>query len=648
MAGRSLILLSVRVLRKLLSFALWLVVLGFLVLFAANLVNPPKVALPLVTWLRTYGDPAIVYTNSLLELSPSIARFTPFALAVVVWGIQALLSWGLGSLYAKLAVALPVTDAAYRTATQRALRKTADINLGALPPDSEKDREQLLNRYHQIEKALKTAKRKACAFLSVDVVGSTKMKVGVEETDVALTFHAYEDMLKKIFKQFDAWKQAWTPDGVMICFLQRELAVGAAKRILQSLDNFNAQHNRLRTPFKVRCGINEGEVPIYQDTNLERVADRVIDVAGHMQKEARVNTLWLSHEMLSRLEEKAGFCPVDKKVDGFEVYEWSLEHEEESEAVARPAAAARPAAPSPTQTAAAPSPVRTVTAPPPPVAATGEAGEGQRVGRYEIISELGRGAMGAVYKARDPQIGRTVAIKLILTQGLSHETIEEYKQRFYREAQSAGQMSHPSIVTIHDIGEDAAGQPFLVMEFLEGQPLDKAKPPLKNALDIGRQLAEALDYAHNRGIVHRDLKPANIMLADDGTPKILDFGIAQLSGSQLTRVGQLLGTPAFMSPEQFAGAKVDARSDLFSLGTILYWLCTGKNPFMGKSLSEVALKVMQAKPEPPRKLNPDLPEQIDGVVARCLAKDSTERYSSGRALAADLKALKEGRPVVPA
>ena len=167
--------------------------------------------------------------------------------------------------------------------------------------------------------------------------------------------------------------------------------------------------------------------------------------------------------------------------------------------------------------------------------------------------------------------------------------------------------------------------------------------PLENPVDIGLQLAEALDFAHRRGVIHRDLKPANIMISADGRAKILDFGIAQLAGSQLTQVGQLLGTPAFMSPEQFSGAKVDARSDLFSLGTVIYWMCTGKNPFMGKSLAAVALKVMQITPTAAHQLNPALAPDIDTILARCMAKDSAERYPSGAALAADLKALQAGR-----
>jgi class 3 adenylate cyclase/predicted Ser/Thr protein kinase len=628
MTLRSIILFLVGALRNLLSVILWVVVVSFLVLFGLEFYRSPEVeGFRLVVVIRQWGGPIVAQTKAWLNPPASFSPFVPFALALAVWGVQALLHAGMRQVHYRLALLLPVEEPV------KGPRPVAPARAGqvalAAPPDSEKAREELLKRYHEIEEALKSAKRKGCTFLSVDIVGSTKMKAGAGDTNVTISFHAYEDMLKKVFKEYGAWKQAWTPDGVMICFLQRELAVGAAQRILQGLDEFNAKYNRLRTPFQARCGINEGEVRIYEDTHLERVADRVIDVAGHMQKEGRPNTIWLSKEVYSQLSDKSGFHPLNKKVDGYEVYQWSLEpvaEEEAKEAAAPPAAAPAPPAPEATL-AGAPT----------------EAAKVARIRRYEILEELGRGSMGAVYKARDPQIGRTVAIKVILTTGLTPEGIEEYKQRFTREAQVAGQMTHPGIVTIHDIGEDENGQPFLVMEFLEGTPLERMKVPLDNPVDIAVQLAEALDYAHRRGVIHRDLKPANVIIGPGGRAKVLDFGIAQLAGSQLTQVGQLLGTPAFMSPEQFSGAKVDARSDIFSLGTVVYWMCTGKNPFMGKSLAAVALKVMQITPTPVKELNAALPPDIDTILARCMAKDSSERYPSAAALAADLKALQAGR-----
>lgn len=278
----------------------------------------------------------------------------------------------------------------------------------------------------------------------------------------------------------------------------------------------------------------------------------------------------------------------------------------------------------------------------------------ERIGRYEILQELGRGAMGAVYKALDPQIDRTVAIKVILTQGLSRYELDGYKQRFYREARAAGKMSHAGIVTIHDIAEDEAGHPYLVMEFVEGSTLGHlieekmiagARLPFEQALDIGIQVANALDYAHRRGVVHRDVKPANILLTTEGVAKIADFGIAKVSGVALTQTGSFLGTPAFMSPEQFSGGAIDARSDLFSLGAMLYWMFTGEHPFGGESLTTVSFRVVFTYPIPPTTADPALPADVDTVLFRCLAKNPEERYSSCRDLAADLDALKHGKPV---
>jgi len=275
----------------------------------------------------------------------------------------------------------------------------------------------------------------------------------------------------------------------------------------------------------------------------------------------------------------------------------------------------------------------------------------KRIGRYEVLKELGRGSMGAVYKARDPQIGRTVAIKIILTANLSAEDLDRYCQRFQREAQAAGQMSHPGIVTIHDIAQDDSGQPYLVMEFIEGTPLDRllaagaGRLPLERALDIGLQVAQALDYAHRRGVIHRDIKPANILLTSEGRAKIADFGIAKLGDTQLTQAGQMMGTPAFMSPEQFSGGTVDPRSDLFSLGAMLYWMTTGERPFAGDTLTVVSYRIVHATPLPACQADPTLPADVDTVLSRCLAKNPDDRYPSCRELALDLEALKEGRPL---
>ncbi len=278
----------------------------------------------------------------------------------------------------------------------------------------------------------------------------------------------------------------------------------------------------------------------------------------------------------------------------------------------------------------------------------------EQIGRYEILLELGRGAMGAVYQARDPQIDRIVAIKVILTQGLSEKDLENYKQRFYREARAAGKMSHPGIVTIHDIAEDESGHPYLVMEFVEGSTLEdiveghigRGEPtPLDRALDIGMQVANALDYAHRRGVVHRDVKPANVLVTHEGLAKIADFGIAKVSGVTLTQTGSFLGTPAFMSPEQFSGGTIDARSDLFSLGAMLYWVFTGQQPFAGETLTTVSFRIVFTYPIPVHQVNPNLPPELHTVLMRCLAKNPEERYATCRDLAADLEAIRQGKPI---
>ncbi len=273
-----------------------------------------------------------------------------------------------------------------------------------------------------------------------------------------------------------------------------------------------------------------------------------------------------------------------------------------------------------------------------------------RIGRYEILQTLGRGAMGVVYKARDPQIGRIVAIKSISAADPSEPEFVIYKQRFMQEAKAAGQMLHSGIVTIYDLTEDKDGHPAMVMEFVEGTTLEKImsseeRLPFKRCINLLIQAARALDYAHQRGVIHRDIKPANLLVTGNDVVKIADFGVAKLTGSSLTLTGQLLGTPAFMSPEQFTGSAVDGRSDLFSLGTILYWMCTGELPFPGDNITTIGIKVMQYEPVPACQLNPSLPPDIKHVLSRCLAKSPDGRYATANDLAADLEALASGHPL---
>jgi serine/threonine protein kinase len=276
--------------------------------------------------------------------------------------------------------------------------------------------------------------------------------------------------------------------------------------------------------------------------------------------------------------------------------------------------------------------------------------KGERFGRYQILSELGRGAMGVVYKARDPKINRLVAVKTISLAGQPPDEEREYRERFVREAEAVGRLSHPGIVTIFDVGEEPETRaPYIVMEFVAGQSLDHLLSrddhtlPLETALQFTHELAEALDYAHAQGVVHRDLKPANILITEEGHAKIADFGVAKLNLAHQSLAGRVLGTPAYMSPEQLNGDDVDGRSDLFSLGVILYTILTGYRPFQGNSALTVCFKVVNREPIPATVLDTNLPPELDYIIARAMAKDPAQRYQSGMEMASDIQALREGR-----
>jgi serine/threonine protein kinase len=278
----------------------------------------------------------------------------------------------------------------------------------------------------------------------------------------------------------------------------------------------------------------------------------------------------------------------------------------------------------------------------------------QTIGRYQIIAELGHGAMGSVYRAHDPTMDRTVAIKTILAAALTGPLAGEYRERFIREARAAGRLSHPGIVTVYDVSEQD-GTPYLVMEFVAGRSLAAAMDAgerfsIDRIYELGQQVAEALGYAHRNGVVHRDVKPANILLAAPGPgeverAKLADLGVAKLTATQITTTGQLLGTPAFMPPEQFTGVPIDGRADLFSLGVILYWLATGDKPFAGDTITAVSYKIVHSEPAPPRRINPAVPVALERIIMKCLEKDPATRYATGEILAADLAAGHAGRDV---
>jgi serine/threonine-protein kinase len=284
----------------------------------------------------------------------------------------------------------------------------------------------------------------------------------------------------------------------------------------------------------------------------------------------------------------------------------------------------------------------------------GDKFEKPMLGRYQVEKELGKGAMGVVYLGKDPKIGRVVAIKtLALSQEFEADELAEVKERFFREAETAGRLSHPNIVTIYDVGEEH-DLCYIAMELLKGGDLVPfCKPanllPLDTVVSIMARAAEALGYAHRQGVVHRDVKPANIMYhPDSDTLKLTDFGIARLTDSSKTKTGMVLGTPSYMSPEQLAGKRIEGRSDLFSLAVSLYQLLCGKLPFEAESMAQLMFKIANEAPADIRSLNPRVPGGVAEFLRRAMAKDPNERFQSGEEFAAALRAGAAGEAQAPA
>src|SRR5689334_7877683 len=273
----------------------------------------------------------------------------------------------------------------------------------------------------------------------------------------------------------------------------------------------------------------------------------------------------------------------------------------------------------------------------------------EQLGRYEIIEELGRGSMGIVYKARDPLLDRTVALKTVGLE-LSREETDAFERRFYREAKSAGRLNHSNIATIHDVGKSDSVA-YIAMEFLQRRSLRDILDsgvvlPVDRLVDIVGQVADGLAFAHESGLVHRDIKPPNVMVLDSGVVKISDFGIALSPSGSRTLAGTVFGSPRYMSPEQVVGRQVDGRADIFSLGAVLYEMLTGFAPFFGGDLEAVLYQVINEMPAAPTSRNRALPAVFDYILARALAKHPDDRYANARALTADLRNFRDIR--VPA
>lgn len=271
------------------------------------------------------------------------------------------------------------------------------------------------------------------------------------------------------------------------------------------------------------------------------------------------------------------------------------------------------------------------------------------IGKYNIEGVLGRGAMGVVYKGFDPNIARSVAIKTIHKNLLNSEVGREMLRRFRVEAQAVGKLTHPNIVGIFEFDQDK-GTPYFVMEFVEGRDLkslinDHDSFSVERIIEIITAILDGLEYTHEFGIVHRDIKPANIFITHKGTVKIADFGIARVDNSEMTQVGSVLGTPSYMSPEQCIGDVVDARSDIFSTGVVLYELLTGYKPFQAAQTSAVIQNVINKQPDDPTKANPELPRAFNAIIKKALAKHVENRYQTAGEFKADLVKVLEGKPV---
>ena len=276
---------------------------------------------------------------------------------------------------------------------------------------------------------------------------------------------------------------------------------------------------------------------------------------------------------------------------------------------------------------------------------------GVTLGRYQLLTEIGRGAAGTVFQALDPDIDRLVAIKIFSALDPSSMESQSFRDLFAQEARAAGRLMHPGIVAIYDRGEEPETQtPYIVMEYVAGQPLSKllhasaARLEERFALQLAKEIAEALAYAHEKGVVHRDIKPSNILITEEGNPKIADFGVAHLDSSNQIVNGEILGTPAYMSPEQLMGGPLDGRTDIFSLGVMLYTMLSGFRPFQGNGASTICFKVVNQEPVSITNFHLDLSKDAEYVVARAMAKNLSERYATGTEMAQDLGDILDGRP----
>ncbi|MGH9805179.1 MAG: protein kinase domain-containing protein, partial [Candidatus Acidiferrales bacterium] len=478
------------------------------------------------------------------------------------------------------------------------------------PGDSDID--QLLRARGDIDSALRRHKAQV-AVLFTDIVGSTSFFERYGDTAGLLMLQRHHELVLPAIEEGAGTVVKTIGDAVLATFSSAETAVRTAIQIQRRLDSHN-EERLAADQIYTRIGVNFGSGYV-KDRD---VFGDVVNVAARFVKACAPAQILVSRTIFDSIGgaediscRKLGTTSFHGKTEPEDIYEVIWTSPDRYERVRKQFD-------------------------------TGKAGTSTKsvLGRYELLEELGRGAMGVVHKAYDPAVGRIVALKTVRLDVTGSDR-EELIRRLRQEAQAAGRLEHPHIVTIYDAGE-AEGVFYLTMQFVKGSTLaelisTRSLLPVKQIVLMFEQLCEGLHYAHERGIVHRDLKPTNIIVTPEGAAKILDFGIAKVAESGTTKAGLILGTPSYMSPEQAQGGRVDRRSDIFALGAMLYELLTGEKPFPANTPTAVIYKILHEEPIPPRAVEPTIDPALERVVRTALAKSPFERYQTCQELQEDLK-----------
>ncbi|MFQ5695668.1 MAG: protein kinase, partial [Terriglobia bacterium] len=494
-------------------------------------------------------------------------------------------------------------------------------NGGVAESTGDTDIDHLLRAQSEIDSTLRQHKTHFTV-LFTDIVGSTAFFDRYGDTAGLLMLERHNELVLPAIEEAGGTVVKTIGDAVMAFFSSPLAAVRTAVKIQQNLEAYNEDRPRDERIY-TRVGLNSGRGYV----KARDVFGDVVNVAARMVKACCPAQILITRSVYEGIENrekvtcrKLGSAAFHGKSAGEEIFEVLWTSPEQYQRLRRQL--------------------------------DGEAGPTSRsvLGRYEILDELGQGAMGVVYKAYDPTVRRIVAVKTVRLAAGGAER-EELVRRLRQEAQAAGQLEHPNIVTIYDAGE-AEGMFYLTMQFVKGPTLaelmrDRALLPVKQILLLMDQVCEGLHYAHERGIVHRDLKPSNILVARDGLVKIVDFGIAKIVEVGTTKAGAILGTPSYMSPEQAQGGRVDRRSDIFSLGTMLYEVLTGEKAFPGNTPTAIIYKIVNEEPIPPRMIEPGIEPGLEKVVRKALTKNPLARYQTCREMQADLKAARTPAPARP-